>query len=470
MKKTRKLQLNLLLYILLFVVGLLLFVWLFEITFLQKFYEDTKVSEIKDLSSQIVEILDDQQMEVYLNSLARQNDACIRVIDQNYDKFASNRAGCQLNNLTYNDMYYLIVKAQENGGSYSTLINDKLLIYEPFVGNIFLINNDNIKSLTYAQIVDDNTFIFVESPITPMATTIKTIQTQIIYISIFVIIATVILVYLLSKKIVKPIEKIDNAAKALANGKYQNDMVASYREANDLNKTLANAAIEIQKADKAKRDLISNVSHDLRTPLTMISGYGELMIDFPEEKTDENIKIIIDEANRLTTLVNDLLDLSKLQDKKINLVIKQFDLSNMLKHIFESYLILAKDANITLECDEDILVNGDEERLKQVVHNFVNNAINYSKQKPIIIKCQKDQDIAIVSVIDHGEGIDENNLPYIWDRYYKVDKTHIRSSVGSGIGLAIAKEILELHGFKYGVNSKLNEGSTFYFRVPICKK
>ena len=469
MKKTRKLQLNLLLYILLFVVGLLLFVWIFEVTFLQRFYEDTKVKEIKELSSQIIEILDDQQMEVYLNSLARQNDACIRVIDQNYDKFASNRAGCQLNNLTYNDMYYLIVKAQENGGSYSTLINDKLLIYEPFVGNIFLIDNDNIKNLTYAQIVDDNTFILIESPITPMVTTIKTIQTQIIYISIFVIIATIILVYLLSKKIVKPIEKIDHAAKALANGKYENEMTASYREANDLNKTLANAAIEIQKADKAKRDLISNVSHDLRTPLTMISGYGELMIDFPEEKTDENIKIIIEEANRLNTLVNDLLDLSKLQDRKIKLIINQFNISNMLKQIFESYQILAKDANISLECDDDILVNGDQERLKQVIHNFINNAINYSQQKPIIIKCKKDDDMVIVSVIDHGEGIAKKDIPYIWDRYYKVDKTHIRSSVGSGIGLAIAKEILELHGFEYGVKSKLNEGSTFYFKLPICK-
>lgn len=457
-----------LLYILLFVVGLLLFVWLFEITFLQSFYENTKINEIKDLTPQIIEILDDERMEIYLNSLARQNDACIRVIDQNADTFASNRAGCQLNTLSYNDIYYLLVKASESGGSYTALDNDKLLIYEPFVGNLFMIDNDNFKSITYAQIIDADTFVLIESAITPMVTTIKTIQTQIVFISIFVIIATLLLVSILSAKIVKPIEKIDQAAKSLANGHYQNDMNASYREANDLNQTLTKAAAEIQKADQAKRDLISNVSHDLRTPLTMISGYGELMIDFPEEKTDENIKIIIDETKRLTNLVNDLLDLSKLEDKKIKLVKQRFDLSSMIKQAYDSYQLLDRKIDISLECDKNIYVIGDEHRLQQVVHNFINNAINYSLDKPIEIKCKKSANYAVVSVIDHGTGIKEKDLPYIWDRYYKVDKTHIRSQVGSGIGLAIAKEILQLHEAEYGVNSTDGQGSTFYFKLPIC--
>ena len=468
MKKTKKLQRKLLLYILLFVVGLLLFVWLFEITFLQSFYENTKINEIKDLTPQIIEILDDERMEIYLNSLARQNDACILVIDQNADTFASNRAGCQLNNLSYNDIYYLLVKASENGGSYTALDNDKLLIYEPFVGNLFMIDNDNVKSITYAQIIDSDTFVLIESAITPMVTTIKTIQTQIVFISIFVIIATLLLVSILSAKIVKPIEKIDQAAKDLANGRYQNDMNASYREANDLNQTLAKAAAEIQKADQAKRDLISNVSHDLRTPLTMISGYGELMIDFPEEKTDENIKIIIDETKRLTNLVNDLLDLSKLEDKKIKIVKQSFDLSSMIRQVYDSYQLLDKQIDLTLECDDNVLVLGDEQRLQQVVHNFINNAINYSLGKPIAINCKKSENFAIVSVVDHGVGISKQDLPYIWDRYYKVDKTHIRSSVGSGIGLAIAKEILELHDADYGVRSTEGQGSTFYFKLPIC--
>lgn len=449
-------------------VGLLFFVWLFEITFLESFYENTKIEEIKELSGQVVEILDHENSEVYLNSLARQNDACIRVIDDKKDTFASNRAGCQLNNLSYNDIYYLLIKAQNNGGSYITLDNDKLLIYEPLIGNIFLIDNDKVKSITYTQIIDTDTFIMVESMLTPMATTIKTIQTQIIFIAIIVIIATLLLVSILSAKIVKPIEKIDHAAKDLANGHYENDMVASYREANDLNQTLKTVAKELQKAEQAKRDLISNVSHDLRTPLTMISGYGELMIDFPEEKTDKNIQIIIDETKRLTNLVNDLLDLSKLEDKKITLDIKPFDLSAMVKHAYDSYQMIEKQVTINAEIAPDLMVKADERRLQQVVHNFVNNAINYAQEKPITITCQKEEDQVVVKVIDQGIGIKESDLPYIWERYYKVDKTHIRSSVGSGIGLAIAKEILELHHAQYGVISHENEGSTFYFKLPIC--
>ena len=167
-------------------------------------------------------------------------------------------------------------------------------------------------------------------------------------------------------------------------------------------------AVDIQKADKAKRDLIANVSHDLRTPLTMISGYGEMMRDLPGEKTDENIQVIIDESHRLTYLVNDLLDLSKLEEHKIKLNCSRFDLSALAERELRKYDVyrVSDGFEITSECTPGLPVNADAERIAQVFNNFVINAINYSgNSRKIEIRVYPKGSKAHLEVQDHGEGI-----------------------------------------------------------------
>jgi signal transduction histidine kinase len=231
--------------------------------------------------------------------------------------------------------------------------------------------------------------------------------------------------------------------------------------------------MDISKADKAKRDLISNVSHDLRTPLTMISGYGEMMIDLPEEKTDENIQVIIDESKRLTTLVNDLLDLSKMQESRIVLSEEVFDLSALIEAQMKKYDVyqMKEGYQISVQTQQGSYINADYSRIEQVFNNFMTNAINYCGSDRRIEVNEKIIDGKVrCEVTDHGEGIDEESIPFIWDRYYKLDKTHVRSTSGSGIGLAIVKEILELHHADYGVESKVGEGSTFWFEFSLQKE
>ena len=273
----------------------------------------------------------------------------------------------------------------------------------------------------------------------------------------------------INRNIAAPLTTLNNSAKLLSKGTYTyDDKVNAYQEVYELNETLKKAAVDIQKADQAKRDLIANVSHDLRTPLTMISGYGEMMKDLPGEKTDENCQVIIDEAKRLTYLVNDLLDLSKLEEKKIVLEESVFDLSSLVQREIRKYEIYAvqNGYKFTVDAKENLFVKADEKRIEQVFNNFITNAINYSNEsKDIEIRVyQKDKNIRL-EVEDHGIGISKENLPNVWDRYYKINAEHIRFTKGSGIGLAIAKEILELHHAVYGVNSEEGKGSIFYFEL-----
>ena len=220
--------------------------------------------------------------------------------------------------------------------------------------------------------------------------------------------------------------------------------------------------------------MISNVSHDLRTPLTMIGGYGEMMIDLPEEKTDENLKVIVDESKRLNNLVNDLLDLSRLQENRIVLKKEVFDLSEFVQEQMKKYEVYRVQENFLFEvhlCDT-VDVYADRVRIAQVFNNFMINGINYGgNAKHMIIRTERvDENTVRVSVQDFGEGIDEKDIDNIWERYYKIDKEHVRSSSGSGIGLAICRQLLELHAVRYGVHSKKNEGSTFYFELPVYWK
>jgi signal transduction histidine kinase len=187
------------------------------------------------------------------------------------------------------------------------------------------------------------------------------------------------------------------------------------------------------------------------------------------EKRDKDLNIIIDETDRLTVLVNDLLELSKMQsegEKKLNL--EEYDLVNEIKNIIAKYDIIkeTENYNFILEAPPTALVKAEKNKIDQVIYNLVNNAINYTgKDKKVTIKITEKKSTYLVEIIDTGKGIKSSDIPFIWDKYYKNDKNHQRNVVGTGIGLSIVRNILEQHKFKYGVTSKKNKGTTFYFEI-----
>ena len=219
--------------------------------------------------------------------------------------------------------------------------------------------------------------------------------------------------------------------------------------------------------DKLKNELIANISHDLRTPLTMITGYAEAMRDLPGENTPENVQVIVDEANRLSTLVNDLLDISKIQSGVISLDIKEFSITELINGILTRYnkLIAQENYNITFEHGESTVVKGDEIKISQVMYNLINNAITYTgEDKKVVVRQIVEADKVRIEVENPGDKIPEDMLPLIWDRYYKANKEHKRAVVGTGLGLSIVKGILEAHKFSYGVSSQENK-TVFWFDI-----
>lgn len=458
MKKTFKLRF-LMLTILVVFIGLMLALILFlQTTFLDGTYKNNKIAYLKDTAAQIDEGIQNDDILSVLEDISFSNEVCVRVItDAVGFTTYQDASSCALGKLSSKQLNKIATTTFDNGGE-----------------ALFDSNSSNIKNAyiysKLSKVNDENVLIMLSTSIVPLQSTIDTMYDQFNIIIIVVVIATILLALCLSSLIVKPIKKIEMEATNLPSGKYDHKLVKTdAREIENLNNTLARANEEIIKADVARKELIGNVSHDLRTPLTMIVGYGEMIRDFPEENNAENINVIINEAKRLSTLVDDLLDLSKVESGKIEFHNKDIKISDLLGSVYDQFEPYCKANNIelVLSVEDDVVVNVDENRLKQVLHNFISNALNYndSDSPKIIIGEEKVDGAYRIYVYDNGSGVKEEDKDKIWNRYYKVDKEHKRSHIGSGIGLSLCKDILDKMGYKYGVDSVYKEYSKFYFDI-----
>ena len=476
MKKLTSLKWKIGKYLIIFCILTASIVFLFQIVLLQPMYEANKIKSIETVGSFVEKFIEDERLDEFVDYMQSQSDTCIMVYQSSSSggmQGSIGNRGCMISSITNSERAKFVTKAiGSKNHSYLARVTNNSSDF-----GVDGDQGDNFDTIVYTKIVnaaDYSSIIMVSGNITPLNATTETLASQMRYIALFMIVAVAILTLLMYRHIAKPIIGITSNAKQLPQGKYTIDPKTNrYKEAADLNNTLVQAANDIQKADKAKRDLISNVSHDLRTPLTMIGGYGEMMIDLPEEKTDENIQVIVDETKRLNALVNDLLDMSRLQDGRIVLHKEVFDISALLKTQLQKYDVYRMQEGYTIESEllDTIYVNADKKRIEQVINNFLNNAVNYGGEaKHIIVREIKKENTVRIEVQDFGEGIDSKDLDNIWDRYYKVDKEHVRVANGSGIGLNIVKQLLELHGVPYGVKSSKGKGSTFYFEMPIEKE
>ena len=317
-----------------------------------------------------------------------------------------------------------------------------------------------------------NYYLVINTPLEPIETYVDFILNQYLYIALFVILIALIVAFFLAKSISSPIVNMKKEANKLAEGNYDAKFKTnSFSEINELATTLDDATNKLSKVDELRKDLVANVSHDIKTPLTMIKAYAEMIKDISGEdpdKRNEHLDVIIKETDYLNKLVTDMSELSKLQSGNIELNKTNFDLKQCVLDVIEllEHLIEDKHINLVTNLDESI-VYADEIKISQVVYNFLSNAIKHSKEDSMItINVIDEDEVKVrVEVIDNGEGIAEDILPYIWDRYYKVDKNFNRTVESTGLGLAIAKAILEAHKASYGATSKVDVGSTFYFEL-----
>ncbi len=467
----------------LFVALTLSLLWVLQVVFLDDFYRLIKTNLIKKTATVITHNLDKspEELQTLVTRISQNGELCIVVYDLNdngaYLADSDVLVSCLVHKLMPYDRYHMCMDALHNGGESLELFEgdgfrNPNYDNDHFHGNVPKNDPGMYDSLMYIRVrenaIGHNVAIMINGTIVPVDATVQTLINQMMIITIILLLLAGAFAWILSRLIAKPISKLNNSAKALATANYNVSFQASgYREIEELSDSLTVAAQELNKVDEYRRELLANVSHDMRTPLTLISGYGEVMRDIPSENNAENLDIIISEAKRLTALVNDMIEQTQYTDGMIHLDKKSVDLSANLEEIALRYRKFTQNDGITIHTDiaEGIRVYADPIKLTQAIYNLLNNALTYT-DKHIYITLKSIEHCAYVEIRDTGEGIEEDKLPHIWNRYYKIDKQHRRASRGSGLGLSIVKHILELHEAKYGVTSRVGEGSSFWFSLP----
>ena len=458
-KKKTSIQAKTLFFLLTYNIVIILLLWVCQIKILDIYYEKEQVdnmnSIVKSLNS-----TDSSNFTSTLQDIAYENDVCIVLSDDIsvVGAYNINMNGCILknNNSKVRELMYNFVNSDETFKSYKFINEDKHIS-----ALLYGIKLDNKTAFIYSNLEDISDFTIL-------------IKQQLMYVCIIGIFIAIIISIFLSSKITEPITKITKKAKKLGSGDTEVTFEESgIKEIDELSEALTQAQMEMVKTDELRRDLMANVSHDLKTPLTMIKAYAEMIRDISykdHDKMNEHLGIIVDETDRLTVLVNDILDLSRMQSNADTLNIEPFDLADNIKTIVNRYQIIKETEKyiINVEMPESIKIKADKKKINQVIYNLINNAINYTgEDKTVTVRVTKHKKYYLVEIIDTGKGIKESEIPYIWNKYYKNDKNHQRNVVSTGLGLSIVKEILELHGYEYGVKSVLKKGSTFYFKIKI---
>ena len=443
-------------YLAIFSLFILIFLFFFQVIFINTFYEWTKTRTVKNLAQDILVTENDTSLYEKLDRVSYSENVCIELTNSNGDNLYS----------TYSSNCNLRSKAIKRNFINS---NKKTKTYN-------LVNNfTRAKSIMNATRLSNNLYIFISTSLIPLDSTINIIEQQLIIVSIVVLLLSIVVAYFISKRLSNPIIRISKAAKLISKGKLKTnfDSGSDIKELIDLTDALNDMKEELSKTEELQKDLMANVSHDLKTPLTMIKAYTELILDInidDKEKCKSNLNIIIEEVNRLNDLVNDILALTKVENDLDKLDISSFDLIKLIKRIVKQHNIYVIKDGYSIEFIHDnidkLMINADKKKLEQVIYNLLNNALNYTgDDKKVIIKVVEDEKDYTIMVIDSGKGIDKKEIDHIFDRYYRSKKNHKRYVYGTGLGLSIVKNILLLHNYEYGVKSTKNKGTTFYFKI-----
>ena len=466
------------LYFLMFTALLLVFLWLFQIVFLDEFYRLQLTDSLRASSDSIARNIDNPDLEQLTDRIAERDGVCVLVFSAQMEPRISAEAtpGCVIHHISLRDLWRM---AEALGDSTDvhittfTMIGFRNDVYDAgkFAGRVPPSDDGTGHSMVTAQraIGADGSvsYVFLNAQVTPVTSTVSTIRIELYFITVLLVLLSFLLSLVLSRRITRPLVEVTAAAASLSQSRYSPVEKTEYREIAQLNDQLIRTARDLRRVEEMQRELIANISHDLRTPLTLIEGYAEAMRDLPGENTPENMQVIIDETRRLSTLVSAVMDLSAARNGG-ELQIARLNLTALIRGILTRYAKLTEQDGyrIVFEPPCDVFVRADEVKVQQVVYNLINNALTYTgEDRTVTVRQLLDGQKVRIEVCDSGEGIAPEDLPYIWDRYYRGSKPHKRAAIGSGLGLNIVKGILESHGLRYGVESALGQGSTFWFEI-----
>ena len=459
MKKIKNISIasKLRLYFIGFAVVMIGVVWLFQGLFLDSFYRYTKTSKITKLAHKIERTYNSGSLYDFTQD-ALNTESHVQII---------NRSGIIL----VDTVGIPTPQVQlQNAIVYQSIFN----ALQPGQGKIIDVNAiDNASRvpttrLSYALKLDENVLLFIQTEMVPVSATVDTIQFQLVVVSVFIIFVALLLSRQLSRNISRPMIDISSGAKLLSQGEYDVEIIGKgYQEIESLSATLNTMRQDLQRVETMRNELLANVSHDLRTPLTMIQGYLELMKDFPQERNEENLDLVISESRRLKDMIQNLLDLSRIQTGIESLKLEAFDAKVWLEDNNRRYKDYAKNRIIDFSIDEGS-VFGDKALLQQALDNLIQNAIKHTSDN-VDVRGISEGATYTISVIDYGEGISPLQQESIWERYYTTDVDHTRDDNSYGLGLSIVKRIFESHKIEYGYKANERGGSIFYFKLKKDK-
>lgn len=492
-KKTKSMTVKMWTYFSLFTLLILVLFWLLEIVMINMFFTSMKTAELRGIGEDIIRKYEEagtsSEFEEALAKDTFRNGVWLEMVDTEGNVvFGSNSYFRQSfeNNFdtikkmlekskNYTFTYDVSFKAHEPKGERDGFIKSRSDDREPKREHRNNGHPETMKAVCYAarlEGADGNTegYIYLSTAVREVDITLTVLSWQLVIVSVISLLIASVFAYFIARRLARPIKNMASESEKLAGGDYSVSFKkGSYSEINELSDVLNKAADEMRKTDSLRRDLISNVSHDLKTPLTIIKSYAEMIHDISGENPDkrnEHTKVIIDESDRLSRLVDDMLDLSKYESDVIRLECESFDLGELSKSIclrFE-YLVLNEGYKIFSDFDKDCVVFADKRKIEQVIYNLIINAVNYTgEDKTVYVSVKRENEGCRFFVRDTGEGIPDGEIDFIFDRYYRASS--MRNRKGSGIGLAIVKNILTLHGFEFGAKSTPGEGSVFWFEI-----
>ena len=364
-------------------------------------------------------------------------------------------------------------------GNFNGLFKDPIFTSDPayaISGDIWLTVGRSFK-YTGSDNKDVMVLVFMSTPVKEVGVARTQVFRYFLMSMGAAITIAVILIYIFSLRLSHPLKQIKSAASRIASGEFEKRLdIKTKDEIGDLARTFDQMAVALQNIEEMRRGFVANVSHELRTPMTSIRGFVDGILDgtIPPEKQSHYLTIVRDETIRLNRLVNDLLDLARMEAGEVKLNITVWDINELVRKCVIKLETLLLNKGLTVDADfeeEDLPVKADSDSIERVVYNLMHNAIKFTPAGgKISIVTRKRRDKAEISIKDTGIGIDRDDLDMIWDRFYKADKSRGRDKTGTGLGLAIVRNIINEHGQDVWVESKPGEGTAFTFTLAAVSK
>lgn len=465
--------------------------WLLNDQFLVKYYYLNKESTLKENYQEINKLYQGAPFDILLSleKYERSENLNVTILDSSlrikYISSLKDNFYYGSNNHSPEYLYIpdssILEEVQYDGQMVITRSTDRRLNSE-FINLIGMLNNGD--------------YIFLSTPVVAIQESAAIANKFSLFTGLVIMVVGLIIVFVYSNRFTKPIVILKDIAQGMAKLDFSKKYtIKTYDEIGELGSSINSLSTQLEKSitelrqanqklmadiekereiDEMRKEFISNVSHELKTPIALIQGYAEglkVNVNESEEDKDFYCNVIIDESAKMNKLVKQLLELSQIDAGYSRLDRSDFDLNELIAFILKKNTLLLKEKNIQLtkEIEENVIVNGDIDRIEQIIVNFLINAINHiDKHKQIKVKVSREEQKARVSIYNSGNPIPEDAMEKIWTSFYKVDKARTRAYGGTGLGLSIVRAIQEQHGNAYGVQNSDN-GVAFWFEVDLVQ-